>query len=87
MDEDDLIGLLPTNYAVAVRLRRAGLPDSIIAVAAAVDEAAVAPLVLLAEAKLQTLERSTLDRVVVPVDPPDRDGPPVGAPNRVEVLP
>lgn len=65
MDEDDLIDQLPAPYAVAVRLRRAGVPDSTIAVAAAVDEAAVAQLVHLAEAKLQTLARSAPDHVEV----------------------
>lgn len=65
MDDDDLLGRLPVPYAVAVRLRRAGAPDSTIAVAAAVDEAAVAQLVHLGEAKLRTLARSAPDHVEV----------------------
>ena len=58
MDEDHLIGLLPATYAVAVRLRRAGASDATIAVAAAVDDTAVASLLQLADAKLRALREA-----------------------------
>jgi hypothetical protein len=87
MDDDNLIGLLPAPYAVAVRLRRAGAPDATIAVAAAVDEAAVAPLVALAEAKLRTLARATPRQPSRADESHARDQFPEPAPNAVEAHP
>jgi hypothetical protein len=56
MDRERAITGLPTLYAVAVRLRDEGVDTHTIAVALAVDDDAVAPLLSIAEAKLARLE-------------------------------
>lgn len=51
-DADDLVATLPSPYAIALRLRRGGHSDAVIAEALAVDPDVVPTLLLLAEAKL-----------------------------------
>ena len=56
MNHDQLLGELPLQYAVALRLRAIGSADHVIAAALDVDAAAVEALVDLADQKLQSLQ-------------------------------
>jgi DNA-directed RNA polymerase specialized sigma24 family protein len=53
--DDEALAMLPTPYAQALRLRRQGLDPAGIARELAVDDAAIGPLLRLAEAKLARL--------------------------------
>ena len=68
MDHDQLVGELPLQYAVALRLRAVGAPDHLIAAALDVDAAAVQALVDLADQKLQALHRRATLAVANPVE-------------------
>jgi hypothetical protein len=58
VDTDDLIGRLPEAYAVALRLHERGRDDAI-AERLGIDPQSVAPLLRVAEAKLERLRAST----------------------------
>ena len=57
MDHDPLLGELPLQYAVALRLRAVGASDRTIADALDVDAAAIETLVELANQKYRALHR------------------------------
>ena len=46
---------LPAVYALAIRLRDAGMSDAVIADRLGIDEVALGPLLRVAEAKLETM--------------------------------
>jgi hypothetical protein len=59
MDDDRLIASLPDALAAALRLRRAGEADDVVATALGIPLAGVAAVLELAEAKLMHLSQAS----------------------------
>lgn len=59
MDRTEALGRLPRAYSLALRLRDAGVDDSLIAECLSVEREALGPLFTVAEAKLADLMSRT----------------------------